>query len=64
MGEINYSGFYKEIEGKWFYAPNNVYNSNYTLYRQEKDTYSYPIDGWVWHDDNPSGFTQEIIDNQ
>ena len=27
-----------------------VLNSEYALYRDQKDTYEYPIDGWRWFD--------------
>ena len=27
-----------------------VLNSEYALYRDQKDTYEYPVDGWRWFD--------------
>jgi hypothetical protein len=39
------SGFYKYDEEQWFYAPNAVYAPTYTLLRELKDTYDYPVDG-------------------
>lgn len=49
------SGFYKEVNGEWFYAPNFVYNKDYTL---ERDGNREAIDGWQWYDETP----QEYID--
>ena len=49
-------GFYKETEEGWYYAPNGVYNSDFTLTKDKKDTYTYPMDGWKWYDDEPEGF--------
>ena len=28
-----------------------VYGPGYTLLRQEKDLYTYPVHGWYWFDD-------------
>ncbi len=50
------SGFYKETEDGWYYAPNAVYNGDYSLLKEQKDTYSFPVDGWSWYDDEPEGF--------
>lgn len=48
------SGFYKQNEeGEWMYAPNFVYAPDYTLLKEEKDTYTYPVDGWTWYDEQP-----------
>jgi hypothetical protein len=48
------SGFYKQNEEKeWMHAPNFVYAPDYTLLKEEKDTYDYPVDGWSWYDESP-----------
>lgn len=48
------AGFYKQNEeGEWMYAPNFVYAPDYTLLKEEKDTYTYPVDGWTWYDEQP-----------
>ena len=48
------SGFYKQNEvGEWMHAPNFVVCSEYELYRDLKDTYTYPVDGWYWFDTSP-----------
>jgi hypothetical protein len=43
------SGFYKK-DIEILYAPNLVYNVNYTLNADLKDDYTYPVDGWYWFD--------------
>jgi hypothetical protein len=49
------SGFYKwdEINNEWFWGSNAVYNLNYTLLRELKDTYEYPVDSWYWYNERP-----------
>jgi hypothetical protein len=41
-------GFYKNDEGSLLYAPNFINSSLYTLIKEEKNNYVYPIDGWYW----------------
>ncbi len=50
---ITTEGFYKQDGYGWIYAPNFVYSETYELKKELKDTYSYPVDGWVWHDEQP-----------
>ena len=40
--------FYKNDNGQLLEAPNFVYSKDYTLLKEEKDTYTYPLDGWKW----------------
>jgi hypothetical protein len=48
------AGFYRQNEDlTWEYAPNFVYAPDYTLLKEEKDTYEYPVDGWTWYDEQP-----------
>jgi hypothetical protein len=42
------AGFYKLDNTELLYGPNFVLNTGYNLYKEQKDTYSYPIDGWYW----------------
>lgn len=42
------AGFYKYADEFLFYAPNYVYAPTFTLVKEDKDTYSLPIDGWYW----------------
>lgn len=44
------SGFYKLEDDNWQYAPNFVYAPNYELVRENKDSYTYPVEGWEWFD--------------
>ena len=55
---LDTSGFYKFDEGQqlWFFGPNKVINTNYVLERELKDTYTYPVDGWNWHDTAPEAY--------
>ena len=51
------SGFYKLNEiNDWEFAPNFVYAPTYTLLKEEKDTYTYPVDGWTWYDIEPQPY--------
>lgn len=47
------SGFYKLEEDNWIHAPNFIYSDDYELKRELKDTYTYPVDGWTWYDEQP-----------
>ena len=40
--------FYRLQDEQLQEAPNFVYAPSYTLSREEKDTYDYPVDGWYW----------------
>jgi len=54
------SGFYKQNEeGEWMYAPHFVYNANYELLREDKDTYNYPVDGWYWFNEHPNQIIEQ-----
>ena len=42
--------FYKMIdEVNYTYGP-EVISAEYQLLTEDKDTYTYPIDGWIWAD--------------
>jgi hypothetical protein len=45
---MNTQGFYKYQDEQLFYAPNYVEGPNILLLSLEKDSYQYPIDGWIW----------------
>lgn len=47
------AGFYKLEDENWLYAPNFVYAPDYTLEKEDKDTYTYPVDGWTWYNEQP-----------
>lgn len=56
------AGFYKLNEiNEWEFAPNFVYAPKYTLLKEEKDTYTYPVDGWTWYDTEPIEYTEWLI---
>ena len=42
--------FYKNDNGSLLEAPNYVYGPNFTLSKENKDTYTYPVEGWKWFD--------------
>ena len=42
------AGFYKKQDGQLLYGPHIVEGDGYVLLAQDKDTYEYPIDGWIW----------------
>lgn len=44
------SGFYKLDNTQLLFGPNFVEAPTYALYRQNKNDYAYPIDGWYWFD--------------
>jgi len=51
MNEQNTSGFYKKNDdGTFAFAPNSVLSPSYCLVRDDASTYTYPVDGWVWAD--------------
>jgi hypothetical protein len=33
-----------------------VYAPTYTLLKEDKDTYIYPVDGWTWYDEAPQPY--------
>lgn len=46
------SGFYKKDPAteELLYGRFYVLNTEYELWREQKDTYTYPVDGWSWYD--------------
>jgi len=42
------SGFYKNDNGVIIFAPNYIMENGVVLHRDEKETYTFPIDGWIW----------------
>ena len=41
-------GFYKNDNGFLVWSADRVINDNFELWIDQKDTYSYPVDGWIW----------------
>jgi len=53
-------GFYKQNEDlNWEYAPNFVFAPEFTLEKELKDTYNYPVGGWNWYNESP--IVEQII---
>lgn len=46
----NTNGFYKLDNTSLLYAPNKVTHKDYVLETVNKDTYTYPVEGWYWFD--------------
>ena len=44
------SGFYQLDEFDLLHGPNFVIAGSYNLYKEEKDSYTYPVHGWYWFD--------------
>lgn len=42
--------FFKNDEGMLLEGPNAVYAPAFTLLKEDKDTYTYPVEGWYWFD--------------
>lgn len=40
--------FYKMIDEKNYIFGSEVLSAEYQLLTEDKDTYTYPIDGWIW----------------
>jgi hypothetical protein len=43
-------GFYKNDNGFLVWSADRVINDNFELWLDQKDTYSYPVEGWIWAD--------------
>lgn len=42
--------FYKNDNGILLWSLDRVINDNFQLWEAEKDTYTYPVEGWIWAD--------------
>lgn len=51
-------GFYKHDGYQLFYAPNFVEMPDTILIASEKDTYEYPVNGWIWADSEEEAVAQ------
>lgn len=51
------AGFYKVENEILHFAPNAVYNKDYTLVKEEKDNYTYPNNGWTWYNSKEEAIT-------
>ena len=41
-------GFYKNDNGFLVWSADRVLNDNFELWEDKKDTYTYPVEGWIW----------------
>jgi hypothetical protein len=44
------SGFYFCQDGALAFGPNFVETKDFQIYRDQKDSYTYPVNGWYWFD--------------
>lgn len=53
------NGFYsKNSDGFLTYAANAVYGPTFTLLKEDKDSYIYPVEGWWWFDSREDAIQQ------
>jgi hypothetical protein len=45
---MNNPGFYKKEDDQILYAPNIVQGPSYVIIAANKDSYTYPVNGWIW----------------
>lgn len=57
-------GFYKNENGALLYGPNYVLNANYELFKENKEQYVYPVDGWYWFDSEEEARTALDLPNE
>jgi len=60
-------GFYKNDNGSLLWSADKVINDNFELLIDQKDIYSYPVEGWIWADTTEEaksilGIIDEVID--
>lgn len=41
-------GFYKNDNGSLIWSADRVINASFELWLDKKDTYTYPVEGWIW----------------
>lgn len=51
------SGFFKLEGGMVIHGPNFVHAPTFSLLRSERNTYTYPVDGWYWFDSMEEAYT-------
>lgn len=45
---LNTNGFYKLENNQLLFASSFIESPSYQLNKEDKDNYTYPIDGWYW----------------
>lgn len=58
MSRKDTSGFYKQSGDRLICAPNAVYTQGRTptLTKENRHTYTYPVEGWTWFDDEVTAY--------
>ena len=56
--------FYKNDNGNLLVGENFVYTHNFSMTKETKDEFDYPIEGWYWFDtkEEAYGFFGVIVD--
>ena len=54
---MNTSGFYKKDQDEILYAAVFVQGPDVLLVRQERENYTYPVDGWNWFDSQEEAYS-------
>lgn len=45
------AGFYSVTpEGELLHAPNTVHGPGFDLFKEDRDSYTYPVNGWTWYE--------------
>lgn len=59
---IDTSGFYKEVNGEWFYAQNEVVATDYTISRKRYEEIGEKEnkEGWTWHEEAPLEYSEWV----
>ena len=56
-----YAGFYT-VDLR--YAPNSVIGPGFSLIKEQKDSYSYPINGWTWYNSRDEAVAASLNSGQ
>lgn len=59
---MDMSGFYKEVNGEWFYAKYEVIALNYTLSRKSYEEIGEKEnkEGWIFYNEEPKEYTEWV----
>jgi len=55
---------YTEPSEFWSVGLEKVENTNYTLLIEDHAQYTYPVDGWIYHETPPQGYVDWWDENQ
>jgi hypothetical protein len=57
---MNTKGFYKKIDNTIQFGEDMIAGDGYLLLAEEKDSYEYPVGGWIWADSLDEAMTKFI----